>query len=164
LKTSDFKRSCDKLGFFFGVINLLICAFLIGYNKNYFYIFHTLNIFVNLTVRTYRFTVKKWGFFMFDFCYYANYTVLAQLWFYPKNELLFMISFCISTGPLLWAVLLYRNSLVFHSHTKYLLIKLNKLYVWQINFLISYDICIQKYQKILKFIWMQYFLCYILYI
>ena len=55
---------------------------------------------------------------MFDFCYFANLTIILFIQVFPYSEILFLILFGISNGSLLWAVVLYNNSLVFHSHTK----------------------------------------------
>ncbi len=119
MKGSDFKRMMDKWGFFFGVCNLLLSAFILGTgNLEYLSFFHTFTTLFQCTVRWYRFSQQKWEFYMYDFCYFANLTIIVFVQFYRKSEIFFIISYCISHGPLLWAVVLYSNSLVFHSHTK----------------------------------------------
>jgi hypothetical protein len=55
------------------------------------------------------------GRFLLDFCYYCNLLLLAQLWIWPNEPRLFIVVFCAVNGPLAWAVILFRNSLVFHS-------------------------------------------------
>lgn len=86
---------------------------------------------------------KKYHYFLFDFCYYANIFVLLYIHFFPKSETMFIICFAFCTGssssssssllgpqpvhhltlslpsgPLAWSVLAWRNSLVFHSLDK----------------------------------------------
>ncbi|CAL9194453.1 unnamed protein product, partial [Musa hybrid cultivar] len=53
-----------------------------------------------------------------DFCYYANTFFLVMLLFFPKNEKLFMVCFSFAEGPLAWALIVWRNSLVFSSVDK----------------------------------------------
>ncbi|KAJ8750654.1 hypothetical protein K2173_015835 [Erythroxylum novogranatense] len=73
-------------------------------------------IFVPLRWIYYRF--KKWHYYLLDFCYYANTIFLIDLLLYPKNEKLFMICFSFAEGPLAWALIVWRCSLVFSSVDK----------------------------------------------
>ncbi|KAK9060829.1 hypothetical protein SSX86_021535 [Deinandra increscens subsp. villosa] len=61
---------------------------------------------------------KKWHYYLLDFCYYANTIFLIMLFFYPKNEKLFMVCFSFAEGPLAWALIVWRCSLVFSSVDK----------------------------------------------
>ncbi|XP_062091100.1 glycerophosphocholine acyltransferase 1 [Humulus lupulus] len=73
-------------------------------------------IFVPLRWIYYRF--KKWHYYLLDFCYYANTIFLVDLLLYPRNEKLFMICFSFAEGPLAWALIVWRCSLVFSSLDK----------------------------------------------
>uniref|UniRef100_A0A453EZ44 Glycerophosphocholine acyltransferase 1 n=1 Tax=Aegilops tauschii subsp. strangulata TaxID=200361 RepID=A0A453EZ44_AEGTS len=53
-----------------------------------------------------------------DFCYYANTFLLVMILFYPKDEKLFMVCFSFAEGPLAWALIVWRCSLVFSSFDK----------------------------------------------
>ncbi|KAK1312180.1 hypothetical protein QJS10_CPA07g00331 [Acorus calamus] len=53
-----------------------------------------------------------------DFCYYANTIFMVMLLFFPKNEKLFMVCFSFAEGPLAWALIVWRCSLVFSSVDK----------------------------------------------
>ncbi|KAI3867039.1 hypothetical protein MKW98_000252 [Papaver atlanticum] len=64
----------------------------------------------------YRF--KKWHYYLLDFCYYTNTIFLVMLIFYPKNEKLFMVCFSFAEGPLAWALIVWRCSLVLRSLDK----------------------------------------------
>ncbi|KDP33879.1 hypothetical protein JCGZ_07450 [Jatropha curcas] len=62
--------------------------------------------------------IKKWHYYLLDFCYYANTIFLVDLLLYPKNEKLFMVCFSFAEGPLAWAIIVWRCSLVFSSADK----------------------------------------------
>ncbi|GMY10410.1 glycerophosphocholine acyltransferase 1 [Fagus crenata] len=53
-----------------------------------------------------------------DFCYYANTIFLVDLLLYRRNEKLFMVCFSFAEGPLAWALIVWRCSLVFSSVDK----------------------------------------------
>ncbi|XP_039117498.1 glycerophosphocholine acyltransferase 1-like [Dioscorea cayenensis subsp. rotundata] len=61
---------------------------------------------------------KKWHYYLLDFCYYANTIFLITLLFFPKHEKLFMVCFSFAEGPLAWALIIWRCSLVFSSADK----------------------------------------------
>ncbi|XP_078432149.1 glycerophosphocholine acyltransferase 1 [Wolffia australiana] len=73
-------------------------------------------IFVPLRWIYYRF--KKWHYYLLDFCYYANTIFIVTLLFFPRHEKLFMICFSFAEGPLAWALIVWRCSLVFSSFDK----------------------------------------------
>ncbi|KAL8480288.1 hypothetical protein ACS0TY_026998 [Phlomoides rotata] len=54
------------------------------------------------------------------FCYYvyANTIFIIMLLFYPSNAKLFMVCFSFAEGPLAWALIVWRCSLVFNSVDK----------------------------------------------
>lgn len=62
--------------------------------------------------------IKKWHYYLLDFCYYANAIFVVMLLFYPTNDKLFLICFSFSEGPLAWALIVWRCSLVFSSIDK----------------------------------------------
>ncbi|KAI3772785.1 hypothetical protein L6452_03978 [Arctium lappa] len=61
---------------------------------------------------------KKWHYYLLDFCYYANTIFLIMLLFFPRNQKLFMVTFSFAEGPLAWALIVWRCSLVFSSVDK----------------------------------------------
>lgn len=61
---------------------------------------------------------KKWHYFLLDFCYYANAILISYLLFFPDNAKLFLLCFAFSEGPLAWALVVWRCSLVFSSVDK----------------------------------------------
>lgn len=61
---------------------------------------------------------KKWHYYLLDFCYYANVIFVSMLLYFPNNSKLFMLCFSFSEGPLAWALIVWRCSLVFSSIDK----------------------------------------------
>lgn len=62
--------------------------------------------------------IKKWHYYLLDFCYYANAIFITMLLLFPNNNNLFMVCFSFSEGPLAWALIVWRCSLVFSSVDK----------------------------------------------
>ncbi|XP_072025846.1 uncharacterized protein [Amphiura filiformis] len=57
----------------------------------------------------------KWQLFLVDFCYFANLLLYIYLWACPGTEEVFCVVFAVANGPLLFAIITYRNTLAFHS-------------------------------------------------
>ena len=55
---------------------------------------------------------------MFDLCYAVQLLIFLNVWIYPQNITLSKVTFAFSLGPLLWSILAFRNSLVYHSLDK----------------------------------------------
>lgn len=62
---------------------------------------------------------------VYDLCYYVNLLTLLYLWIFPSSKILFTVCYTLSHGPLAFAIVLWRNSLVFHSK---ILIHINNIY------------------------------------
>ncbi|MCO5579509.1 hypothetical protein L7F22_033364 [Adiantum nelumboides] len=71
--------------------------------------------------------VKKWHYYLLDFCYYANAIFVSMLMFFPNNSKLFMLCFSFSEGPLAWALIVWRCSLVFNSIDKIITVLIHLL-------------------------------------
>lgn len=71
-----------------------------------------------LCIRYYSYFQQNFQYFLIDFCYWANFLLLVQIIAFPTNKRLFMVAYAVSHGPLIWAVGLFKNSLVFHSVDK----------------------------------------------
>jgi hypothetical protein len=52
---------------------------------------------------------------VYDLCYFVNVLTLLYLWVFPSSKILFTVCYTLSHGPLGFAIVLWRNSLVFHS-------------------------------------------------
>ena len=85
---------------------------------------HTLFSQKALTLIPYRWYLYKktrWHYSLLDFCYFTNFLTLLYFWL-PMPDIirggLFITVFAFANGPLLLAVLLWRNSFVPHSTDK----------------------------------------------
>ncbi len=117
-KNVEFVRVRDKIAFVLGVMNLGITAFLTGGYPLLAPLWYTFKAAALITARFILYRRNKWHFFLADFCYFANFLLLAYVWFFPSNAKLFHVCFAFATGPLSWAVVLWSNSMVFHSIDK----------------------------------------------
>ncbi|CAN1185844.1 Glycerophosphocholine acyltransferase 1 [Linum perenne] len=117
-QAEEHERFINKLTHFIGVFGFGGFCYLLGARPQdipYVYCFFYV-IFVPLRWIYYRF--KKWHYYLLDFCYYANTIFLVNLLLYPKNEKFFMVCFSFAEGPLAWALIVWRCSLVFNSLDK----------------------------------------------
>ncbi|KAI3991884.1 hypothetical protein MKX01_012829 [Papaver californicum] len=117
-QAEEHERFINKVTHLVGVLAFGAFCFLLGSRPQdipYVYCFFYFTL-VPLRWIYYRF--KKWHYYLLDFCYYANTIFLVMLIFYPKNEKLFMVCFSFAEGPLAWALIVWRCSLVFSSLDK----------------------------------------------
>lgn len=108
----------DKLTFMTGTVGSLLNAYWLGWSPETFYRVYSLEAVVLIAVRWVVYRMKKWHYYLWDFCYFANIVLLIQLWLLPKSALLNKVMFAYSAGPLAWSIVAFRNSLVFHSLDK----------------------------------------------
>ncbi|KAL7091845.1 hypothetical protein ABFS83_12G126400 [Erythranthe nasuta] len=117
-QAEEHERFINKVTHLLGVLGFGGFCFVLGarpQDVRYLYcLFYV--IFVPLRWIYYRY--KKWHYYLLDFCYYANTIFLIMLLCYPKNEKLFMVCFSFAEGPLAWALIVWRCSLVFNSMDK----------------------------------------------
>jgi len=118
MSTTPMVKLRDKLAFVFGVSNLWVTAYILGSRPDEEPYWYTISALVLLTFRFFDYRSQKYHYFMFDFCYYTNLLCMLYLWVFPHSRELFMICFVLSNGPLCWAVVAWRNSMVFHSVDK----------------------------------------------
>ncbi|XP_044463445.1 glycerophosphocholine acyltransferase 1 [Mangifera indica] len=117
-QAEEHERFINKVTHLLGVLGFGGFCFLLGARPQdipYVYcLFYV--IFVPLRWIYYRY--KKWHYYLLDFCYYANTIFLVDLLLYPRNEKFFMACFSFAEGPLAWALIVWRCSLVFNSVDK----------------------------------------------
>ncbi|KAF5179254.1 membrane protein [Thalictrum thalictroides] len=117
-QAEEHERFINKVTHLCGVLSFGAFCFVLGARPQdipYVYCFFFVT-FVPLRWIYYRF--KKWHYYLLDFCYYANTIFLVMLLLYPRNEKLFMVCFSFAEGPLAWALIVWRCSLVFSSVDK----------------------------------------------
>jgi len=91
--------------------------FLISYPAlfKYFYVAMLIPLMI---ARYIDYVDKKYHFFMFDFCYFINFVSISHIFFFPHSQWLFETLFVLSNGPVLFAIMVWRNSMVLHSVDK----------------------------------------------
>jgi hypothetical protein len=118
LKVPKTIKTVDKVAFFSGVFGLLITEAIAMKYPEKFWMFYLLAMPVVLITRVFYYVQLKWHYFMIDFCYFSHAaTMYFHLWDY-QNVKLFRTIFTFANGPIILAIPIWRNSLVFHSWDK----------------------------------------------
>lgn len=119
-KTPDNRsvRLRDKISFAIGVSNTCTTPLVVARAPEWIPLYYTLQFMYFITFRVIEYKAKRWHYFFFDLCYLANALMLLFLWVFPSSTLLFSVVFTMTNGPVLWAIITWRNSLVFHSLDK----------------------------------------------
>ncbi|KAI9345285.1 hypothetical protein BDR26DRAFT_156668 [Obelidium mucronatum] len=105
----------EKVTFVVAVISLLGLHQLMILAPHYIVTFYLWTMIPLMLIRYVDFHRQKWHYFMIDFCYYVNAVLFYFLIKDPSNSTLFKVVFTWSNGPLLWAIVVWRSGLVFHS-------------------------------------------------
>ncbi|CCG81815.1 Putative uncharacterized protein [Taphrina deformans PYCC 5710] len=108
----------EKLAFVLGVGNVFVTAFLMGGYPEYVHISYTLQILFWMPWRYFTYHKRGMHYFIADLCYYVNFLTLIFLWVAPWSEHLMAACYYLAFGSLAWAIIAWRNSLVFHSVDK----------------------------------------------
>lgn len=117
-------RFFDKLAFTLGVLNIGVCQFFLLNQPEYFWLWYSLVMPAILVTRTYHFRSLGWQYFLFDFCYFTIFLTFIHLlleWLHVDviiTSRLFRILFILTNGPLIVAIVAWRNSFVFHDYDK----------------------------------------------
>jgi len=111
-------RLADKVSFTLGVVGLLVTQFVATEHPSWFHAYYLATAPLIFSHRAYQYFVIKYHYFLIDFCYYANAAHFWQILCRPRSARFFKTTFAYANGPILWAIPLWRNSLVFHSHDK----------------------------------------------
>jgi len=108
----------DKLSFTLGVVVIVLSEWIALRVPSLFPPFYFLLMGVLLGWRYISYKMDKYQYFMLDFCYYVNMSVFLQYYLAPGNILWFKANYIFAMGPLCSAIIIWRNSLVFHSLDK----------------------------------------------
>ncbi|KAH1041841.1 hypothetical protein AAZX31_09G064900 [Glycine max] len=117
-QAEEHERFINKVTHFLGVLGFGWFCFIFGARPQAVPLVYCLFYVVFVPLRWIYYRFKKWHYYLLDFCYYANTIFLVYLLFYPKNEKLFLVCFSFAEGPLAWALIVWRCSLVFSSVDK----------------------------------------------
>lgn len=107
-----------KVSFFLGVTNVVLAAFLFGKRPDLIPRLYAIDYTLLVALRVWIYRKKGWQYFTLDLCYYANTLLLLYLFVFPSNKILLGGVIGLAHGPVLWAIIQWRNSLVFHSLDK----------------------------------------------
>ncbi|GLC50735.1 hypothetical protein PLESTB_000426200 [Pleodorina starrii] len=125
----------DKMSFLLGTTMMWTCAFWLGRSPSTFYLLYGGLGAVLMAARWALYFSRKWHYYLYDFCYYANLLMVLQLWVLPRSAPLAKVTFSYNTGPLAWSILTFRNSLVFHD-----LDKVTSLFLHLVPALVSWSL------------------------
>lgn len=114
----------DKLTFASGVMLAVISAFWLGSSPSTFYKLYTMKAIFFFVLRFFLYKKSRMHYYLLDFCYYANLFLLIQVWLFNDSCAMEKIMFAFSMGPLAWSIVAFRNSMIFHSLDKVLLLLL----------------------------------------
>lgn len=107
----------DKVGFTLGVLNIAVCQYFLLNYPNVFWVWYSAVIPIIMSARYFHYRSLEWHYFMFDFCYFTIACTFVHL-FIIKSTVLFKILFIFANGPLPTAIVVWKNSLVFHDFDK----------------------------------------------
>jgi hypothetical protein len=115
-KTSlDVMLAHDRFTFTMSVVYIIVNAYLLGNHPTLFHIPHTLAAIFLISRRWWQFKLVRQHYYLYDFCYWANYASIVYCWFMPHNTTLFGVWFLAANGPLAGAVLAFMQGFIFHS-------------------------------------------------
>ena len=108
----------DKISFVLGVLTIMVIEAVLLLAPDQMSKLYTALLIPLLILRYIIYRSDLQHYFMYDFCYYAQILMIVHMYKYPNNIPLGKAMFSISNGPLLLAIVMWRNSLVFHSTDK----------------------------------------------
>ncbi|KAA8492427.1 putative membrane protein [Porphyridium purpureum] len=113
-----FVMTVDKLTFVGSIALFMIIEFvLLCFPERVRTLYLTI-IFPLLVTRYALYRSQKFQYFTYDFCYFAQCICIAQAFLAPDSPRLLAVNFAVTTGPLAFAVVVWKNSLVWHSLDK----------------------------------------------
>ncbi len=108
----------DKFSFVLGVLLIMIIEFVLLVHPQLMGRLYTALLLPLMLARYVIYRSDLYHYFLYDFCYYAQIMQLLQIYKYPAEIRFAKAMFSIANGPLILAVAMWRNSLVFHSLDK----------------------------------------------
>lgn len=108
----------EKISFIFGVMNIFVSGYLIGGWPEWFHLWYTAQILYFMPIRFYTYHKRGYHYFLADLCYFVNLLLILSVWVFPSSKRLFTAVYCLAFGNNAVAIIMWRNSLVFHSFDK----------------------------------------------
>jgi hypothetical protein len=112
----QYVKLLDKIAFTLGVLNIPTCQFFMLNRPQYFWMWYIFIMSLLLVSRFFYFRAIQLQYFLYDFCYFTNILSLVCIFYHPAW--LFRMVFIFTNGPLMFAILVWRNSLVYHDFDK----------------------------------------------
>lgn len=97
--------------------DFVVTSFWLGRSPETFYLYFTAQMSLILLSKAFDYRVTLQHYYLFDFCFYANWLTLAWIWLAPTSALLFNAAdgFC---GLLAISTIVFRNSCVPHDFVR----------------------------------------------
>ncbi|KAK3325749.1 hypothetical protein B0H66DRAFT_573549 [Apodospora peruviana] len=108
----------EKISFICGVMNIFMSGYLIGGYPEYFHFWYTAQILYFMPIRFFTYHKRGYHYFLADLCYFVNFLLLLSIYVFPNSKRLFTSVYCLAFGNNAVAIIMWRNSLVFHSFDK----------------------------------------------
>ncbi|KAL2757197.1 hypothetical protein ACRALDRAFT_1062817 [Sodiomyces alcalophilus JCM 7366] len=108
----------EKISFICGVMNIFISGYLIGGYPQWFHVWYTAQLIYFMPIRVFTYHRRGYHYFLADLCYFVNLLLLICIWVFPNSKQLFAAVYCLAFGNNAVAIIMWRNSLVFHSFDK----------------------------------------------
>lgn len=108
----------EKASFIAAVLNIFVCGYLVGLHPDLFPHWYTAQLLYFMPVRYYTYHKKGYHYFLADLCYFVNILAVLSIWVFPQSKRLFIATYCLIMGNNAIAIIMWRNSLVFHSMDK----------------------------------------------
>ena len=114
----EYIKLFDKISFTLGVLNIVACEYFLFNLPGWFWLWWSAVTILLLFARYYHFRSLNYEYFLLDFCYFTTGCMLINVYVFPLSIWLTNICYIYCLGPLLFAIPLWRNSLVFHDFDK----------------------------------------------
>ncbi|KZL83454.1 f-box protein [Colletotrichum incanum] len=108
----------EKVSFIFGVMNIFVSGLLMGGWPEYFHLWYTVQVMYFMPIRYFTYHRRGYHYFLADLCYFVNLLLVLSIWVFPSSKRLFLATYCLAFGNNAVAIIMWRNSLVFHSFDK----------------------------------------------
>ncbi|KAG5980859.1 hypothetical protein E4U55_003550 [Claviceps digitariae] len=108
----------EKVAFICGVMNIFISGYLIGGYPQYFHLWYTVQLVYFMPIRFFSYHRRGYHYFLADLCYFVNMLLSLSIWIFPNSKRLLTSTYCLAFGNNAVAIIMWRNSLVFHSLDK----------------------------------------------
>ncbi|KAL6862365.1 hypothetical protein J3F83DRAFT_746073 [Trichoderma novae-zelandiae] len=108
----------EKISFICGVMNIFASGYLMGGFPEWFHIWYTVQLLYFMPIRIFTYHRRGYHYFLADLCYFVNVLLMLSLWAFPQSKRLFTAAYCLAYGNNAVAIIMWRNSLVFHSFDK----------------------------------------------